>query len=44
MEKEEEKETSWHHANENNSTKFTDCCGLAAEVGGHCPECGKKVT
>ena len=42
-EKNREKTTGWHHANDFNSTKFTDCCGCASNVGEHCPECGRRV-
>jgi len=41
--KDEEETTSWHYSSDTNSQKFTDCCGIACEIGEHCRSCGKKV-
>ena len=49
MEKEPiEESTGVSKANENNSTDFTNCCGVAVNVDDadyeyHCPGCGKKI-
>ena len=42
-EKNKEETTGWHYANDFNSTKFTNCCGIASNVGEYCPGCGKRV-
>jgi hypothetical protein len=36
------KTTGWHYANDFNSTKFTNCCGVARNLGENC-SCGKEV-
>jgi hypothetical protein len=40
----EEKTTYLHYSGSFNSTKFTDCCGLAVTRDqNRCPGCGAKV-
>lgn len=40
---ENKKTTGWHYSGESNSTRFSNCCGVAITGRRECPTCGAEV-